>query len=55
MVYRTFKYKPAYLRELAGYYQNGEREIGESETNIFKLTRTIYLTSKMTLSSSGNL
>ena len=32
-----------------------EREIEESETNIFKLKRTIHLESKVTLSSLGNL
>ena len=31
-----------------------EREIGESETNIFKPKRTIHLGSKVTLSLSGN-
>ena len=35
--------------------REGEREIGESETNIFKPKQTIHLVSKDTLSSFGNL
>ena len=35
--------------------REGEREIGESETNIFKPNQTIHLGSKVTLSSFGNL
>ena len=35
--------------------REGEREIGESETNIFKPNQTIHLGSKVRLSSFGNL
>ena len=35
--------------------REGEREIGESERNIFKPNQTIHLGSKVTLSSFGNL
>ena len=42
----------AWGREREG---EGEREIGESETNIFKPNQTIHLGSQVTLSSFGNL
>ena len=38
-----------------GREREKDREIGESETNIFRPKRTIHLGSKVTLSSSGNL
>ena len=58
MVYITFKYnQPSINQRITDQtaLRTGERDIGEIEMNISKLKRTIYLASKMTLSSSGNL
>ena len=48
-------HQPAYQNGVGEREGERDREIGESETNIFRPKRTIHLGSKVTVSSSGNL
>ena len=48
-------HQPAYQNGVGERERERDREIGESETKIFRSKRTIHLGSKVTLSSSGNL